>query len=96
MVLLVVDQAHNGGHDILYGCLQLGMAPRPHCTNQHCVVSAPGDCLFRDIMAQVALSQPAYTGSLQCEGSPSEMLKELCWLMLGSTMEMLMHLKATG
>ena len=46
-------------------------------------------------MAQVALSQPAYTGSLRWEGSPSEMLKELCWLMLGSTMEILMHLKAT-
>lgn len=28
----------------------------------------------------------------RCELSPSEIVKELCWLMLGSTMEMLMHL----
>ena len=36
---------------------------------------------------------PQVTGG---KASPSEMVKELCWPMLGSTMEMLMHLVCTS
>lgn len=71
MVLLVVDQAHNGGHDILHGCLQLGMAPRPYCTNGRCVTCAfvtafAGKSWLRSFCPQ--LSMPSHTGSLRWEG----------------------------
>ena len=35
VVLLVVHQAHDGGHDILHGRLQLGMAPLPALQDTH-------------------------------------------------------------